>query len=195
MRRHFFKQIVAATAAIVLTGASAQDSYPQKPLHLIVPFPAGGIVDIVGRELAERMSSELGQPVLVENRSMELGAAATEVVAKAEPDGLTLVLATSGHAIQPALRKLPFDPVRDFTPIAMVADVPQVITVPKSMGVSTLQEFTDLVRSKPGKLSFASSGNGSLLHLIGEQYKRRAPSTTSAVTNTASRQLTTQSKI
>ncbi|MGD9945668.1 MAG: tripartite tricarboxylate transporter substrate binding protein [Burkholderiaceae bacterium] len=178
MRRQFLTQIAAAaataSAAFTLPRAFAQDGYPQKPLRLIVPFPPGGIVDIVGRDLAERLAARLGQPVVVENRSGAGGVIGSDVVAKSAPDGLNLVLATSGHAILPALGPLPFDPVGDFAPVATVADIPQVITVPASLGAGSLQAFTSQARGAPGKLSFASSGNGSLLHLIGEQYKRLA---------------------
>lgn len=173
MRRRIF-HCLAALCAITSVSAFAQDTYPNKPVRLIVPFPSGGIVDIIGRDIAERLAARLGQPVVVDNRPGAGGALGTDLVAKAAPDGLTLVLATSGHAILPALGKLPFDPLADFAPVATVADVPQVIAVPATLGVRTLKEFTERARRAPGRLSYASSGNGSLLHLIGESYKRQA---------------------
>ncbi|MGQ2923577.1 Bug family tripartite tricarboxylate transporter substrate binding protein [Hydrogenophaga sp. ANAO-22] len=173
MRRRILK-CLAAALAITSVSALAQDAYPQKPVRLIVPFPAGGIVDIIGRDLAELLSARLGQPVLVDNRPGAGGALGTDLVDKSAPDGLTLVLATVGHAILPAMGKLPFDPIADFAPVATIADVPSVIAVPATLGVRTLREFSALAKSRPGQLSYASSGNGSLLHLIGESYKRQA---------------------
>lgn len=173
MRRLILKYLATALATGSLS-AWAQEAYPHRPVRLIVPFPAGGIVDIVGREVATQLATRLGQPVLVDNRPGAGGALGTSVVAQSAPDGLTLLLATSGHAIAPALGKQSFDPIADFAPIATIADIPQVITVPASLGVRTLQEFTALAKSRLGRLSYASSGNGSLLHLIGESYKRQA---------------------
>lgn len=175
MKRQFIKTLAVAIAYLGLNSAFAQQTgYPQKPVRLVIPFPAGGIVDTIGRELADRLAKQLDQSVVVENRVGAGGAVGTETVAKAAPDGLTLLLATSGHAILPAIRKLPFDPIADFTPVATIADVPQVITVPASLHVTSLQEFTALAKTGSRKLSFASSGNGSLLHLLGERYQRLA---------------------
>lgn len=173
MKRSFFMALVtAASLAAAMGPVLAQGSYPSRPVHLIVPFPAGGIADIVGREVAERLALGLGQPVLVENKLGAGGAIGTEAVAKSRPDGYTLLLASSGHTILPAFsRSLPWDPVRDFTPVALIGEVAHVLTVPSSLKVGTLAEFTQLAKANPGKLNYGSSGNGSLLHLATEHYK------------------------
>jgi len=172
-KRHFTLGLMGLALASALPFAAAQ-TFPSKPITIVVPFPPGGGPDLAARVLAEKMAPKLGQPVVVDNRPGAGGALGTDLVDKSAPDGLTLVLATVGHAILPAMGKLPFDPIADFAPVATIADVPSVIAVPATLGVRTLREFSALAKSRPGQLSYASSGNGSLLHLIGESYKRQA---------------------
>ena len=159
----------AALAALLLAlapGAFAQWQ-PSRALRLVVPFAPGGQPDVVARALAEPLSRALGQPVVVENRAGAGGNIAAEVVARAAPDGHTLLLGTNGPlAVSPALtRALPYDPLRDLVPVTLVGTSPNLIAVHPSLGVSTLGEFVSLAKAQPGKLNFASVGKGSISQL------------------------------
>jgi tripartite-type tricarboxylate transporter receptor subunit TctC len=147
------------------TLAQAQ-GFPSKPIKLVAPFPPGGEIDLVARGIGQKMSESIGQPVVVENVAGAAGAIGSERVAKAAPDGYTLLLgATTTHGINPALNsKLPYDAVRDFTPISLVTTIPQVLVVHPSVPAHTLAEFVQLAKSKPG-LPYGSAGNGSPHHL------------------------------
>ena len=164
------------TLALALTPlyASAQ-TYPTQPITLIVPFAAGGSTDIVGRILAEGLSRELGRPVVVDNRAGAGGSLGARVIAEAQPNGYTLGLATvSTHVINPAVRgvtALRYDPIKDFTHITQVAAVPNVISVNPTLPVKNISEFLAYARANPGKLNFATPGNGSLGHMMGETTK------------------------
>ncbi|MEO8835356.1 MAG: tripartite tricarboxylate transporter substrate binding protein [Caldimonas sp.] len=152
--------------------AAAQD-FPSRPVRIVVPFAAGGGVDILTRVLAEHLAERLGQQVIVEDKPGAGGNLGVVTVAQAPADGYTLVMATTGtHTINPGLyRKLPFDPERDFRPITQIASVPNLLVVNPSLGVNSVAELIALARSKPGALSFASFGNGSSNHLSGEMLK------------------------
>ncbi|MGL4285164.1 MAG: Bug family tripartite tricarboxylate transporter substrate binding protein [Phreatobacter sp.] len=156
-------------------GALAQD-FPTRPIKLIVPFPAGGPADIIGRLVAEKMGASLGQPVVIENRGGVGGATGTLAVAKSEPDGYTIGISTAGAlAISPSLQEgLGYDPVKDLEPLTLAARVPELLVVAKNLPVANLTELVALARAQPGVLNFASSGPGSMPHLAGELLKRHA---------------------
>jgi tripartite-type tricarboxylate transporter receptor subunit TctC len=158
-------------AATVALPALAQE-YPSRPLRIIVPFTAGGIVDILARELGARIGPRLGQPVVVENRTGASGSIGTEAVARAAPDGHTLLLASGVMTISASMRKdLPWHPVESFAAVAMLATSPQVIVVNPKVPARTLQELIAFARSNPGRLDFGSVGNGSTPHLTIELLK------------------------
>ena len=148
-------------------------AWPTRPIRLIVPFPPGGTTDIVGRAAAAEFTKAWGQQVVVENRPGAGGNIGSEMVAKSPPDGYTLLVGTVGtHGINPALYgKLPFDPVKDFAPVTLVASVPNVLVVNPSVPANTVKELIALAKSRPGKLNYASSGNGTSIHLSAELFK------------------------
>jgi len=162
-----------AIACAVSAGALAQDKYPSKPVRLVVPFAAGGPTDIVARVAGAKVSEILGQQVVVENRAGAGGNLGADMVAKAAPDGYTLLMATvSTHAINPGLyKKMPYDPVKDFEPIAQVGVTPTLLIVHPSVAAKDAKELIALIKANPGKYSYASSGMGSILHMCGEQFK------------------------
>jgi len=171
--------VLAGAAAVLLTSALvdvtfAQGTWPSKPIQLVVPWPAGGGTDIIARTIANKLQARLGTPVIVDNRAGASGLIGTQYAAKAEPDGYTIVLGvTNTHAINPTyFKKLPYDPVKDFQPISMLAVGPHVLVVNAKLPVKTLPELVAMVKAQPGKLSFASYGNGSTAHLLGEQMKQ-----------------------
>jgi tripartite-type tricarboxylate transporter receptor subunit TctC len=161
-------------AAIIFFSASALAQtapYPNKPLKLILPFPPGGGTDILGRVIAERLSANLGQPVVTENRGGAGGNVGAEAAARSSPDGYTIVLVAPSLAISPTLySKLNYDPVKDLAPISLVATVPNVMITHPSVPAQTLQEFIALVRSRPGAMNFGSGGSGTSNHLAGELF-------------------------
>lgn len=162
--------ILPLTACAVLPmGAVAAESFPDRPIRLIVPFGPGGGTDVLGRMLAERMSEGLGQTVVVENKPGAGGSIGTSEVAKAKPDGYTILLGTSStHGINPALYSdLPYDAVKDFAPIGMVATNQFVAAVPASLPATNLQEFRAEVEKKPDAFNYGSSGNGTTSHMAG----------------------------
>jgi tripartite-type tricarboxylate transporter receptor subunit TctC len=152
--------------------AGAQD-FPVKPIKLVVPFPAGGPNDTIARVIGEKMSQILGQPVVIDNRGGAGGVLGTDLVAKAAPDGYTITITSAGAlAISASLQeKLPYDPLKDFQPITLVAKVPEMLVVATSVPASNMKELLALAKSKPGQLNFASSGPGSMPHLAGEMLK------------------------
>jgi tripartite-type tricarboxylate transporter receptor subunit TctC len=173
-RRHLLAGMAALPAL-----AQAQPSpapWPSRPVHIIVPFPPGGSNDILARVLAEALSERLSQPFIVENRSGAGGNVGAEVVARAAPDGHTLLLAPPGPlAINTLLyRDMSFDPAKDLVPIALVASVPIVLMVNPALPAHSLQELIALAKGRPGQLGFGSSGNGSTNHLAGELLKKMA---------------------
>ena len=146
--------------------------YPQRAIRMIVPFPPAGATDIVGRIVAQKLTERLGQSVVVENRPGAGGTIGSDIAAKSAPDGYTILMATSStHSVGPALQKLPYDPLKDFAAITHVADVPNVLVVSPKLPVANLKEFIAYARANPGKLNFASSGMGTIVHLNGEFFK------------------------
>ncbi|NBS58339.1 MAG: tripartite tricarboxylate transporter substrate binding protein BugE [Betaproteobacteria bacterium] len=169
-----FRLIATAVLAACLPLSAAAQAWPTKPIRLVVPFAPGGTTDIVARILTERLSKELGQVVVVENRAGSGGMIGADLVAKAAPDGYILGVATvSTLATIPATTaKMPYDPVKDFSLIINLVTVPNVMTVnPKNVPVKDMKEFIALVKKNPGKYSFASSGTGGISHLDGELFK------------------------
>ena len=155
-------------------GALAQaPAYPSKPIRLVVPFPPGGATDILAREVAQKLTEAWGQSVVVDNRPGAGGNIGAELVARAAPDGYTLLMGTVGtHAINASLyAKLPYDHVKDFAPVILVAGVPNVLVVNPALPVNTVAELIAYAKANPGKLNFASSGNGTSIHLSGELFK------------------------
>jgi len=154
--------------------ALAQDDFPTQPIRLVVPFPSGGSTDALGRLLAQEMSSELGQPVIVENKAGASGDIGAVHVARSAPDGYTLLLVSGAFVVNPSLGA-PYDAVKDFAPVAYVATVPSVLAVHPSVKAKTLQELVALIKqSPPGTFNFATPGTGSVQHLTGELLKREA---------------------
>jgi len=165
------RRALAAAAALAVTGALAQ-GYPVRPIKLVVPFGAGGSTDAMARLVGQKMGEALGQSVVIENRPGAGGAIASDLVAKAPADGYTLLMATtSTHAILPvASPRLPYDAARDFVPVGLVARAPNVLVVSNTLGVNDLKGLLQLAKDRPGQLSFASSGNGTITHLVGELF-------------------------
>ena len=164
-------------AAVSISGANAQSpQYPSKPIRLVVPFPPGGATDILARAVGADLTRAWGQSVTIENRGGAGGNLGAEVVAKAPADGYTLVMGTVGtHAINASLyAKMPYDAVTDFAPVSLVASVPNVLVVHPSLPVRSVRELIELARAKPGVINFASSGNGTSIHLSGELFKTMA---------------------
>jgi tripartite-type tricarboxylate transporter receptor subunit TctC len=164
---------VLAGALVVTLPAAAQD-YPKKPIELVVPFVAGGTTDNIARLMAQRFSESWGQTVVVNNRAGGGSTIGTNAVAKAPPDGHTLLVTTIGFAINAGLQKLPYDPIGDFTPITELASLPLVLVVHASVPATNLQEFIALAKSKPGGWDYASSGTGTSPHLAAEMFKSMA---------------------
>ena len=171
----FLRMATVLALAVILIPVQAQVSF-QRPVRFVVTAAPGGLTDLLARGLAQRLSPTWGQPVVVENRSGANNIIGADVVAKAAPDGYTyLVTDGSTLTINPSLyKKLPYDPERDFTPITGVAMTSNVIAVPASLGVSSLQEFLAKARANPGSLSFGSTGSGSVAHIASEQFARAA---------------------
>jgi tripartite-type tricarboxylate transporter receptor subunit TctC len=167
--------IAVAVLLATLAGAQAQD-YPTRPIRLIVTFPAGGAIDVLSRVLADRLSETLGARVVIENRAGMGGTLGADVVAKAPPDGYTLVTASAAsHAINKALfRSIPYDPEKDFTPISLFASLPTVLVVHPSLPARTVAEFIAEAKRRPGRINYASVGNGSSQHLAGAYFELRA---------------------
>jgi len=164
---------IALTLAMSVAGSAGAAEYPVKPIRMLVAFAPGGGTDIIGRIAAQGITENLGQHVVVDNRPGAGGNIGTEMVAKALPDGYTLITAGTGtHAINPSLyAKIPYDAVRDFVPVCLVAETPYLMVVPVSVPARTVREFIELAKAAPGKLNMASSGAGGMPHLSGELFK------------------------
>jgi tripartite-type tricarboxylate transporter receptor subunit TctC len=168
MKRRQFALSIAALPCVTYA-----QSYPAKPIRLIVPFPAGGATDILARALSQKLAEKLGQAVVVDNRPGAGGTIGADVAAKSAPDGYTLLLATSStHSIGPALNsKIPYDPFADFTPLGYVANSPNLVLVPTNSPANNIRDLIDYAKKYPGKLNYASSGNGTIVHLTTELFK------------------------
>jgi tripartite-type tricarboxylate transporter receptor subunit TctC len=166
------KKILCGLLCSVATVAAAQ-TYPTKPIRLMVPFPPGGSTDIVARIVAQKLAAQLGQGVVIENRGGAGGSLGTAVVAKAPADGYTLTVGTtSTHVVAPSVfQKLEYDPVKDFAPISLIAVTPYLLVVNPSVKAASLKELVELMKSQPGKMNYASAGVGSTTHLAMEMLK------------------------
>jgi tripartite-type tricarboxylate transporter receptor subunit TctC len=175
-RRNMMAGCAGGAIALATSSAGAQPAYPARTITLVVPYPAGGTTDLLGRLVADRLKTGMGATVIVENKPGAGTIFGASQVAKAQPDGYTLLMATSTTlAINKTLyRKLPYDPVADFTPIALVAAVPFALVVNPSLPVNSLSEFIAYAKSKPGELTYGSAGNGSPQHLGAEMLKTAA---------------------
>jgi tripartite-type tricarboxylate transporter receptor subunit TctC len=164
-----------AGAALVLAGLSAHaGAWPEKPVRLVVSYPPGGTVDAVARIIAPKLSAKLGQPVVIDNRGGAGGAIGGDLVAKSAPDGYTVMLDASNHAQNPALRKMPFDTLRDLAPVSLLVKVPNVLVVNPSAPMRSVADLIAQAKAKPGGINYASSGNGSAQHLAGELFASMA---------------------
>jgi tripartite-type tricarboxylate transporter receptor subunit TctC len=176
-RRDFLKAAgAAAIGTFSITKASGQAAgWPNKPVKLILPYAPGGATDLIGRPWAEKLGAAFGQPFVVENRGGASGAIGTEAVMKSAPDGYTFLLTPSApFTILPLLRKTPYDPIKDFAPVARVGDLISGFVIHPSVGVKTFQEMLDYAKKNPGKLSFGSAGNGTSTHMRVEMLNYRA---------------------
>src|SRR5438309_4824742 len=166
------KTVVVALGLLAAACAWAED-WPSKPVRFIVPYPPGGGTDVIARILQQPLSEALGHPVVIENRGGAGGALGTEAVAKSAPDGYTFLFTLSSHTINPLLYKLNFDVERDFAPVSLIVSVPQLIAAYPGAPIESMQDVVAMARAHPGRLHFASVGNGTPSHIAGELLKLR----------------------
>jgi len=165
--------LAAALSAALATGHALAQRYPSKPVRMIIPFSAGGFSDVVGRVVGQKLSEALGQSIVIDNRPGASGIIGTDILVKAQPDGYTLLLNSFNHVVNPSLMKPPYDPIKDFAAVSLIADGPPlVMMVNSSMPVKSVKEFVALAKSRPGTLNYGSSGIGTSGHLIGELFKQ-----------------------
>ena len=174
-RRNAFVGGALMLAAAALPGLARADDFPSKPVRIVIPYPAGGATDLIARIVADKLTAKWGQSVVPDNRPGAGTTIGAEAVAKSAPDGYTLFMTTSAHTISASLyKKLSYDPLKDFTPITLVATIPLVLVVAPDLPVKNVQELVALAQSSPKGLSIASPGNGTAQHLAGELFKNRA---------------------
>lgn len=175
-RQNLIRAGLAAFVGLVCFATVQAQSYPTKPVRLIVPFPAGGATDLFARTLSQKLSEKMGTSLVVENRPGAGGTLGSDLVAKATPDGYTLLLSTSStHSIGPNLNpRMPYDAVKDFTPISQVGNAPSIMLVPNSSPAKTVKEWIEHAKKNPGRLNYASSGNGTIVQLTAELFKAQA---------------------
>jgi tripartite-type tricarboxylate transporter receptor subunit TctC len=174
--QRLFARAAAALAALACAAAAHAQSYPTKPIKMIVPFPPAGSTDISARAVAGKLAERIGHPVIIENKPGAGGNIGTDVAAKAPADGYTLVVGTVGtHAINPSLySKMPYDNLKDFVPVVLLSTTPNVLVMPASFPAKSVQEVIAMAKKKPGELTFASSGAGTSIHLSGELFNSMA---------------------
>jgi tripartite-type tricarboxylate transporter receptor subunit TctC len=163
--------------AVAVTGATCAvaATYPEKPVRMVVPFPPGGGTDVVARAIALKLTEQWGQSVVVDNRPGAASMVGTEMLARAVPDGYTLGFVSMSHTINPSIyKKLPFDPIADFSPVVLAATAPNVLVVSPGVGAKSVAELVQIAKSRPGKLNFPSSGNGGVSHLSMEMFRYAA---------------------
>ena len=161
--------LVAAAALTVTTGTALAQDYPNKPVRMVIPFSPGGNTDIIGRIFTPKMGELLGQQIIVDNRGGAGGTIGTAYAVRQAPDGYTLIMVSAGHTINPAMiKKLPYDSIKDFAPIGVIADVPTAFVVHPSLPVKNLTEFLDLARKRPGEIFYSTAGRGTVGHLSAE---------------------------
>lgn len=173
--RHFVRQLCRVALLSSLLGITASNAmaqaYPNKPIKLIVPFAPGGFTDVVARILGQKLSISLGQPFVIENKAGAGSTIGTDFVAKAAPDGYTLVMVSTTHVISPAIyAKLPYDPIKSFTPVSKLVDSAYVLMVNPKVPVNSVADYIALAKAQPDKIHYASSGNGSSQHLMGGMF-------------------------
>lgn len=166
--------ILIATLSLMLAPSAFADDYPNRPVRLIIPFPPGGSNDVVGRLVAQQLSTKLGQQVYVDNRAGAGGTIGTEACATAAPDGYTICVISIAHAVNPALYQLKYDPIKSFTPISIFATGPNVLVVNPTSPIRSVKDLLALAKEKPGELNYASAGVGSFQHLGAELFKLQA---------------------
>ncbi|MGD0848476.1 Bug family tripartite tricarboxylate transporter substrate binding protein [Bradyrhizobium sp.] len=167
--------LATGLSLLLLPASALAQNFPDHPVRLIVPFPAGGPNDIIARVIGQRMAELLKQPVLIDNRGGQGGVLGTDAVAKAKPDGYTIAISSAGAlAISPSMEKVAYDPLKDLQAITLVATIPEMLVVATNVPASNMNELVALAKAQPGKLNFASSGPGSLPHLAGELLKLTA---------------------
>jgi tripartite-type tricarboxylate transporter receptor subunit TctC len=169
------RTLLAGLSLLLLPAAAAAQDFPNKPIRLIVPFPAGGPNDIIARIIGQRMSELTKQPVLIDNRGGQAGVLGTDAVAKSAPDGYTIgIVSASALAISPTMEKVAYDVAKDFAPVTLVVTVPEMLVVASNVAAKNMDELVALAKAQPGKLNFASAGVGGLPHLAGELFKLTA---------------------
>ncbi len=174
------KAAAFAITTLFATGLAPQlraqsTSYPNKPIRIVIPFAAGGFSDIVGRLVGQKLSESLGQPVVADNRAGAGGVIGTDIVAKSAPDGYTLLLSSFNHVVNPSLLNPPYDSIKDFSALSLIADGPPlVMLVTPSLPAKTVRQVIDLAKARPGTLNYGSAGISTSGHLIGELFKQEA---------------------
>lgn len=173
-RRNLVATLLAAALAVPIVADHAlAQAYPSKPIRMIIPFTAGGFSDVVARIVGQKLSETLGQPVVIDNRPGASGIIGTEIVVKSQPDGYTLLLNSFNHVVNPSLMSPPFDPIKDFAAVSLIADGPPlVMMVNSSTPARTIRELIALAKLRPGQLNYGSSGVGTSGHLVGELFKQ-----------------------
>ena len=175
MRSRMYCGLAVGLGVVILCAGASAQQYPTKPVRLIVPYAPGGGVDIVARALAQELTRRLGQQIIVDNRTGAGGNIGSDVVAKATPDGYTLLIASPANAVNPSLyAKMPFNPARDLTPVALIATVPAILLASPTLPVKSIKELVALAKAKPGTLNFGSGGSGTTEHLAGEMLNSQA---------------------
>ena len=169
------RRLIACLSLVLAAPLVLAQSWPNRPIKMVVPFPAGGPTDVMTRILSDKLAQALGQAVVVENRAGAGGSIGTDLVAKSAPDGYTLLMATgSTHSVGPYLQKLPYDPNKDFTPLVYVGYATNILLVSPKLGVSNVRELIEYAKKEPGRLNYATSGVGSVAHLTSEMFATMA---------------------
>jgi len=175
MKTNILKAVAATGLVLCAFSAGAAEAYPTQPIKWVVPFPPGGAMDTMARTLGERLSVSMKQPVVIENRAGAGGAIGSGMVAKAAPDGHTMMIVSIGHAVNPSIYpKLPYDATRDFEPVSLVGIVPNLLVAHPSVKANNVKELIALAKAQPGKLTYASAGNGTTVHLAAELFNSMA---------------------
>jgi tripartite-type tricarboxylate transporter receptor subunit TctC len=166
-----FTVLLLAAAVLLVAGAAYAQDYPTRPIRVIVPSGTGGGLDLIARTIVSRISDSLGKAIVVENKPGGGGDLAAEIVAKAKPDGYTLLMASATYVVRAILYKVPYDPIRDFAAVMQISSAPYALVVHASLPVKSMAEFVAYAKSNPGKINYGSQGNGSMVHLTGELLK------------------------
>ncbi|WP_026354880.1 Bug family tripartite tricarboxylate transporter substrate binding protein [Massilia niastensis] len=175
MYKAILKAMSATGLVLCAFNAAASDAYPSKPIKWVVPFPPGGAMDAMARTLGEKLSASMKQPVVIENRPGAGGAIGSAIVAKSAPDGHTMMIVSIGHAVNPSIYpKLQYDATRDFEPVSLVGIVPNILVAHPSVKAGNVKELVALAKAQPGKITYASAGNGTTVHLAAELFNSMA---------------------